>query len=99
MSYFTELDRGEVRLGAAGKVMTAQNCRDGLAQGLDFVVVGRGAILHHDFPKKIAADADFHPISLPVTADYLRNERLGPAFVTYMKTWAGFVAVEETADA
>ncbi len=34
--------------------------------GLDFVVVGRGAILHHDFPEKVKADPDFTPIALPL---------------------------------
>ena len=29
-------------------------------------------------------------------AEHLRAERLGPAFVTYMQTWKGFVAEPET---
>ena len=99
MSYFTELDRGNVRLGAAGKIMTAEHCRFGLEQGLDFVILGRAAILHHDYPKKVAADPNFVPIATPVPAAHLRAERLGPAFVAYMQGWAGFVAIEETADA
>jgi hypothetical protein len=36
---------------------------------------------------------------LPVTRDYLRNERLGPAMVEYMNGWRGFVAQEEPAEA
>jgi len=91
-SYFTELDRGGVRLGAAGKLTTGEGVRQAMEMGLDFVVIGRAAILHHDFPKRIAADADFRPAPYPVTADYLRAEGLGEAFVTYMRTWKGFVA-------
>lgn len=91
MSYFTELDRGNVRLGVAGKIMTAAQARSALEAGADFVVVGRAAILHHDYPKRVQADADFRPIALPVTAEHLRAEGLGPAFVGYMSTWPGFV--------
>ena len=96
MSYFTELDRGNVRLGVAGKIMSAQTARECLANGADYVLIGRAAILHHDFPQKVAADPDFASLALPVTREHLRNERLGPAFVDYMNGWKGFVAQEET---
>jgi len=92
MSYFTELDRGNVRLGAAGKITTGEACSRALAAGLDFVVIGRGAILHHDFPRRVAADPDFKPIELPAPVDYLRSEGLSDAFLNYMRTWKGFVA-------
>ncbi|HEX5377153.1 MAG TPA: NADH:flavin oxidoreductase [Phenylobacterium sp.] len=91
MSYFTELDRGNVRLGVAGKIMTAADARSVLEAGADFAVVGRAAILHHDYPRLVRSNPDFHPISLPVTRDHLRAEGLGPAFVDYMSTWKGFV--------
>jgi 2,4-dienoyl-CoA reductase-like NADH-dependent reductase (Old Yellow Enzyme family) len=90
-SYFTDLDRGDTRLGAAGKVMTAQDARDVLEAGFDFPVLGRAAILHHDFPKRVAADADFVSTPTPVSEAYLHAEGLGPAFVNYMRTWKGFV--------
>lgn len=90
-SYFTELERGAVRLGAAGKIMTAQDARDVLAAGFDFAIIGRGAILHHDFPKRVEANADFTPIALPVSAEHLRAEGLGEMFLNYMRTWKGFV--------
>jgi 2,4-dienoyl-CoA reductase-like NADH-dependent reductase (Old Yellow Enzyme family) len=91
-SFFTSLDRGNVRLGAAGKLTTGEGCRRAMDLGLDYVVIGRAAILHHDLPKRIAADPDFKPTPLPVTPDYLRNEGLGEAFVGYMRSWKGFVA-------
>ncbi|MGL4543098.1 MAG: NADH:flavin oxidoreductase [Polymorphobacter sp.] len=91
MSVFTALDRGSVRLGVAGKVMSAQTARDCLANGADFVLIGRGAILHHDWPQLAAADAAFVPIALPVTRAHLKAEGLGPVFVDYMATWKGFV--------
>jgi 2,4-dienoyl-CoA reductase-like NADH-dependent reductase (Old Yellow Enzyme family) len=90
-SYFTELERGETRLGAAGKIMSAQDARDVLTAGFDFPVLGRAAILHHDFPQRAAADPNFTSIATPVSEAYLHAEGLGPAFVTYMRTWKGFV--------
>ncbi len=92
MSYFTDLDRGSVRLGAAGKIMTGEEAARALAAGLDFVVIGRGAILHHDFPRHVARDPAFQSTALPVTPDYLRAEGLGDSFVHYMRNWKGFVA-------
>ncbi|NJD30587.1 MAG: NADH:flavin oxidoreductase [Gammaproteobacteria bacterium] len=92
LSCFTELDRGSVRLGAAGRIMSGADAARCLAQGLDFVVIGRGAILHHDFPDRVRADAAFEATRLPVTSEHLRNEGLGPAFVKYMGNWKGFVA-------
>ena len=91
LSYFTELERGTTRVGAAGKIMSAEDARRVLAAGADFCVIGRAAILHHDFPLRVQADPGFKAVPLPVTAEYLRNEGLGPAFVGYMGTWKGFV--------
>lgn len=91
MSYFTDLPRGEVRLGVAGKIMSAADARAMLDAGADFVLLGRAAILHHDWPQKARANPDFRPVSLPVTRAHLEAEGLGPAFVNYMATWAGFV--------
>lgn len=91
MSYFTDLPRGDVRLGVAGKLMSAAEARAMLDAGADFVLLGRAAILHHDWPQKARANPDFRPVSLPVTRAHLEAEGLGPAFVNYMSTWAGFV--------
>lgn len=91
-SFFTDLKRGKIPLGAAGKIMSAQDAREVLAAGFDFPVIGRGAILHHDFPQRVAADANFTAIATPVSEAYLRGEGLGTAFVNYMRTWKGFVS-------
>lgn len=95
---FTGLDRGAVRLGVAGKVLAAADAEWCLEQGCDFVLIGRGAILHHDWPKQAAADPDFRPVALPVTREHLHREGLSDKFVTYMQAWKGFVA-EEMAEA
>ena len=41
---------------------------------------------------KAKDNADFEAVALPVSADYLREEGLGEAFVEYMDTWRGFVS-------
>lgn len=92
MSYFADLPRGQVRLGAAGKVLSAQIARTVLEGGFDFVVVGRGAILHHDFPERVRLDPDYRSPPLPVTEQHLREQGLGDKFIEYMRTWQGFVA-------
>jgi 2,4-dienoyl-CoA reductase-like NADH-dependent reductase (Old Yellow Enzyme family) len=93
-AYFTALPRGAVRLGAAGKINTGAGVQHCLDMGFDFAVIGRGAILHHDFPRRVAANRAFLPVALPVSATHLRNEGLSPVFVEYMRNWKGFVAAE-----
>jgi 2,4-dienoyl-CoA reductase-like NADH-dependent reductase (Old Yellow Enzyme family) len=98
MSWFTELDRGTTRLGVAGKVTTPAIASQMLQDGADFVLIGRAAILHHDFPE-LSRDPAFEPIALPVTREHLVKEGLGPAFVDYMSTWKGFVQEPAAAEA
>lgn len=88
---FTELDRGDVLLGTAGKIRSADDARRCIEAGADFAVVGRSAILHHDFPRRALSDPAFQPVSNPVSAEYLRKEGLGEAFIEYMASWKGFV--------
>jgi 2,4-dienoyl-CoA reductase-like NADH-dependent reductase (Old Yellow Enzyme family) len=97
MSVFTDLPRGQVRLGAAGKVMTGKDAAGVLDAGCDYVVVGRGAILRHDFPKRVQADANYRSPPTPVTIQHLLDEGLSPAFVQYMRQWPNFVEPEATA--
>jgi 2,4-dienoyl-CoA reductase-like NADH-dependent reductase (Old Yellow Enzyme family) len=99
MSYFTELPRGNVRLGAAGKIMGAKDAQAVLDAGCDYVLIGRAAILRHDFPKRVHGDAAYQSPSLPVTVQHLRDEGLSPVFIKYMGNWPGFVATEEKATA
>lgn len=93
IEHFTELERGSTRLGVAGKIMdgaTAQACMD---SGADFVVVGRAAILHQDFPRRVRENPRFESIARPVTRDYLRDQGVGDPFLEYLaNNWKGFVA-------
>ena len=70
--------------------LPAQACLD---HGADFVLIGRGAMLHHDFARRALADAGFKSVERPVTRAYLQGEGLGPRFLEYVATtWPRFVA-------
>ena len=88
-------DRGEVRLGIAGKIYTPRDARKCLEDGADFILLGRAAILHHDFPLQVLANPDFEPVKTPVSREYLHSQGLSEAFVNYMTRWTGFVADEQ----
>lgn len=92
IDYFTELPRGRTLLGVAGKIRTPAEAERALESGVDWIMLGRAGILHHDFPDKYAQDPGFVPASLPVSRDYLGREGLSPVFVDYMAGWPGFVA-------
>ncbi|MEY4365561.1 MAG: hypothetical protein RLZZ305_905 [Actinomycetota bacterium] len=92
MDVFAGIDRGDVRLAVAGKLYSAADCRFALEHGADIVAIGRGAILHHDFPRQCAADAAFAVRALPVPRATLRDEGLSDPFIGYMGNWKGFVA-------
>lgn len=90
---FAALPRDGVRLGAAGKIASGASAHAALAAGFDFVLVGRGAILHHDLPRRIAADPRWEPRALPAPPTWLAREGVGPAFVDYLsRRFPGFVA-------
>jgi 2,4-dienoyl-CoA reductase-like NADH-dependent reductase (Old Yellow Enzyme family) len=91
MSFFTDLPRGAVRLGAAGKIVSGADAAKVIDAGMDFVVIGRSAVLHHDFARRVAADPAFEPAPIPVSPEYLRSEGLSDTFIKYMRHWKGFV--------
>jgi 2,4-dienoyl-CoA reductase-like NADH-dependent reductase (Old Yellow Enzyme family) len=86
MSYFVELDRKDVRLGVAGNIMSTQDAQACMAAGVDFVLIGRGAIVHHDFPLRAQADGQFRAIQLPAEAAYLQRQGVSPPFFDYLGT-------------
>lgn len=94
MSYFTELDRGPVRLVVAGHIRTPEDAERTLEAGADFVALGRAGILQHDFPGLYAENDRFVPPALPVTRDHLHAEGLSESFITYLESFKGFIAGE-----
>ncbi len=84
------LDYGDTQVSVAGKVMGARMVDAVLAVGADAVAIGRGAILHHDFPQ-LCADQDFQCRTLPVSVNTLLMEGLSMTFVDYMRRWDNFV--------
>lgn len=91
LSYFTGLDLKHVRLTVAGKIRNGTDVQNVLAAGVDFVTIGRSAILHHDFPVKVINNTNFRPVETPVSKQYLQNEGLGDNFIKYMSKWPNFV--------
>ena len=94
LSYFTELERGTTKLGVAGNIRTPKDAETVMESGVDWVMLGRAAILHHDFPNKYQIDPSFMPIENPVSRQHLRNEGLSKKFIEYMSGWKGFVKEE-----
>ena len=92
IEHFAALTRGSTRLGVAGKIMDAATARRCLDSGADFVLIGRGAMLHHDFARRALADAGYRSPALPVTRAHLQAEGLGPKFLQYVhSTWPNFM--------
>lgn len=91
LDHFLELDKKGVLLTVAGTIRTGKDVTALLHQGVDFVTIGRAAILHHDFPQQVIKNATFTPIKTPVTPDYLASQGLSETFVNYMRKWDGFV--------
>lgn len=91
LSLFTSLPRKDVRLGAAGKLYSGNAITSALAQGLDYVLLGRAAILRHNWPQLLEQEINNELPTLPVTREHLANEWLSQSFIEYMSKWNGFV--------
>ena len=92
MSYFTCLNRKKVKLGVAGKIRTPVEIETVMGENVDWLMLGRAAILHHDFPNRYLRVADFTPVKNPVSSTYLKAEGVSKKFISYLKSWPGFVA-------
>ncbi|MFV0259624.1 MAG: NADH:flavin oxidoreductase [Acidimicrobiales bacterium] len=90
--YFADLPRHGVALGFAGKLYRPADVDRAMDLGADFVLLGRAAILMHDFPDRYRVDPSFTPVTPPVSRAYLAEEGLSEPFVEYMNGWEGFVA-------
>lgn len=92
LSVFTELPRKGVRVGTAGKIMSAQRAGQLLEEGCDFVLIGRAGILQRDFPHHVRMNPQYASPELPVTADYLRAGGLSERFIEHLRGWQSFVS-------
>ena len=92
IAWFAGVERGTTLLGVAVKIMSGADVARCFAAGIDFALIGRGAILHHDFVRQVRADPNFEPISRPVAPAHLEAEGLSVALIDYMRNWRGFVA-------
>ena len=97
LSYFTELPRGNVRLGAAGKIMDAATAANLIDAGCDFVTIGRAGILRHDFPMRVHQDPEFTSPPQPVDVEHLLSEGATDPFIGYLRTFPGLVSEQEPA--
>ena len=79
---FAELPRGDVRLGVAGKIHDPADVQRVLDAGVDIAVLGRVAIMHHDYPQLLQRDQGFVPRRPPVHPDVLAAEGVSDKFVT-----------------
>ena len=91
LQHFTELNRKEVLLTVAGNIRTGEDVSKIISSNVDFVTVGRAAILHHDFPNKVLENQNFIPIDTPSPKEHLRKEGLSEKFIEYLKVFKGFV--------
>jgi 2,4-dienoyl-CoA reductase-like NADH-dependent reductase (Old Yellow Enzyme family) len=90
----TQWPRGDVKLGVAGKIHDPADIDWVLAQGVDVAVLGRVAILHHNYPDLLEANPSFVPRRPPASPDILLSEGLSRTFVNYMaQNFPGFVEV------
>ncbi len=84
IQHFTEIDRKNVLLTAAGKIRSGKDVIEALNAGLDFVTIGRAAILHHDFPIKVIENPNFNPVETPISKEHLRGEGVSEKFINYL---------------
>ncbi len=91
LQHFTDLDWKKVKLTVAGKIRNGKDVVNILQHNVDFVSVGRSAILHHDFPKQVMLNPAFQAIETPVSKEHLKKEGLSDTFISYMGKWPGFV--------
>ena len=91
LQHFTELNRKETLLTVAGNIKNGEDVDKIISSDVDFVTIGRSAILHHDFPNKVLENQDFIPINTPSPKEHLRKEGLSEKFIEYLKVFKGFV--------
>lgn len=91
LEHFKSLNFKNVKWTVAGKISNASDIQKVLDAGVDFAIIGKSAILHHDFPKLVIENTNFNPIPTPVSEAHLIKEGLGKHFIDYLKKWPNLV--------
>lgn len=86
LEIFAALPRASARLGVTGKIRTPAQIQQALAAGVDFVMLGRAAIVDGDYPRALQADAAFRPTPMPAPAAHLAAQAVSPPFLRYLAT-------------
>lgn len=74
-----------IPIGVAGKLHTPDDVRRAIEGGADFVLLGRVAIAHHDYPARLRADEGWEPAEFPLPESHYLREGVSPAFVDYLR--------------
>lgn len=80
----------DIPLFTTGSVWDANDARNAMAQGGDFVGVGRAGIAHPDWPTYLGESME-GPKRPPFSVAELQRASLSPTFIEYMRRWKGFV--------
>ncbi len=91
IDWFAELPRHATRLGVAGQIRSGGEAQRSLDAGADFVLIGRAGIANHDFPQRLARDADYQMPKLPLSRAHLAQEGVSPVFLDYLQNFPNFM--------
>jgi 2,4-dienoyl-CoA reductase-like NADH-dependent reductase (Old Yellow Enzyme family) len=80
------------RLDKKGNIRAPEQAEQAMHAGVDWVMLGRAAMLNHDFPLLYQANHSFAPAEIPASKQHLASEGMSPRFIDYFSTnWPEFV--------
>ena len=74
------------------EVDSLEELHEALDAGADLAVIGRAAILHHDYPRRMQANPEWQALRAPVPMAHLAAEGVSPTFGGYLRDIFKFVA-------
>ena len=90
-THFREVLNNNIPLITTGGIWNAEEATLALEQGAEFVGVARAGIAHPNWPSYLSEGMD-EPQRPPFDEARLREAKLSPTFVQYMRRWNGFVS-------
>jgi 2,4-dienoyl-CoA reductase-like NADH-dependent reductase (Old Yellow Enzyme family) len=91
LAHFASLNFKHTKLTVAGKIYSSSDVQKVLEEDIDFVSIGKSAILHYNFPALVLANSNFKSVETPVSREYLYKQGLSEKFIDYMSKWPDFV--------